>query len=109
MMKKKTASSIIRKIIAILICFYINWLGCFLLYDPVMDVFNIDTAGFMNLNGVLTATVIWMLIAIILLVTASFLKERLGAIYKTVRTTQKVFLLLPIILFIVFLFAASLK
>lgn len=109
MMKKKTASSIIRKIIAILICFYINWLGSFLLYDPVMDVFNIDTAGFMNLNGVLTATVIWMLIAIILLVTASFLKERLGAIYKTVRTTQKVFLLLPIILFIVFLFAASLK
>ena len=109
MMKKKTVPSIIRKIIAILICFYINWLGSFLLYDPVMEVFNIDTAGFMNLNGVLTATVIWMLIAIILLVTASFLKERLGAIYKTVRTTQKVFLLLPIILFIVFLFAASLK
>ena len=109
MMKKKTASSIIRKIIAILICFYINWLGSFLLYDPVMEVLNIDTAGFMNLNGVLTATVIWMLNAIILLVTASFLKERLGAIYKTVRTTQKVFLLLPIILFIVFLLAASLK
>ena len=98
-----------NKIIACILCFFINWIGSFLLYNPVMKLFDISTDGFMNLNGLITATVIWMLIAIVMLVISYYAKEALGSVYSTVRTVQLVFLLLPIILLFVFLFAVSLK
>lgn len=106
--KGKNVSKI-RKIIACILCFHINGIGNFLLYEPVMEVFDISTDGFMNMNGLVTAAVIWMGIAIIVLVVASYAKELLGSLYSTVRTTQKVFLFLPIILLIVFFFVVSFK
>ncbi len=99
----------IRKIVACILCFHINWIGSLLLYEPVMQVFDISTDSFMNMNGFVTATVIWMVIAIIVLVVTSYAKELLGSLYGTVRTTQKVFLFLPVILLIVFFVAASFK
>lgn len=98
-----------RKIIACVLCFYINWLGSFLLYEPVMEIFDISTDGFMNMNGLVTAMMIWMLIAVIALVISSYAKERLGSLYTTIRTTQKVFLFLPIILLILFFIVISFK
>lgn len=98
-----------NKIIACILCLFINWIVSFLLYEPVMEVFEISTDGFMNLNGLITATVIWMLIAITILMISYYAKEPLGYLYRTVRTVQLVFLLLPIILLFVFLFAVSLK
>jgi len=106
--KGKNASTI-RKIIACILCFHINGILSFLLYEPVMEVFDISTDGFMNMNGFVTATVIWMVIALIVLVVTSYAKELLGSLYGTVRTTQKVFLFLPVILLIVFFVAASFK
>lgn len=101
--------STIRKIIACILCFHINGILSFLLYEPVMEVFDISTDGFMNMNGLVTAAVIWMAIAIIALVVTSYAKELLGDLHGTVRATQKVFLFLPIILLILFFFVASLK
>lgn len=101
--------SLIRKIIACILCFHINWLGSFLLYEAVMEGFDISTDGFMNMNGLVTATVIWMGVAIILLVISSYTKELLGSLYNTIRITQLVFLFSPIILLIIFLFAMSFK
>lgn len=101
--------SLIHKIITVLVCFYINWLGSFLLYEPVMEAFDISTDGFMNMNGLVTATVTWMGIAAILLVISSYAKELLGSLYRTIRATQLVFLSIPIILLMVFLFVISLK
>lgn len=101
--------SLIHKIITVLVCFYINWLGSFLLYEAVMEGFDIDTDGFMNMNGLVIATVTWMGIAAILLVISSYAKELLGSLYRTIRATQLVFLSIPIILLMVFLFVISLK
>ena len=100
--KKGKNVSLIRKILVGIVCFHINGMLSFLFYQPVMDTFDIDTDGFMNMNGLVTAAVIWMVIAIIVLVVTSYAKELLGPLYGTVRTTQKVFLFLPIILLIVF-------
>lgn len=107
--KKGKNVSLIRKILAGILCFHINWLGSLLMYQPVMEVFDIDTDGFMNMNGLVTATVIWMVIAIIMLVILSYSKELLADLYRTVLITQKVFLILPIVVLVMFLFAASFK
>ena len=101
--------STIRKILACILCFHINWIGSLLLYEPGMEFFDISTDGFMNMNGLVTAAVIWMVIALIVLVVTSYAKELLGPLYGTVRTTQKIFLFLPIILLIVFFFVVSFK
>src|SRR5690606_38798027 len=98
-----------NKIIACILCFFINWIVRFLLYEPVMEVLEISTDGFMSLNGLITATVIWMLLALAILMISYYAKEPLGYLYHTVRTVQLVVLLLPIILLFVFLFAVSLK
>jgi len=101
--------SMIRKIIACILCFHINWIGSLFFYEPVMEVFDISTEGFINMNGLVTAAVIWMAIAIAVLVITSYAKELLGSVYGSVRTAQKVFLFLPIILLIVFFFAVCFK
>ncbi|SEH95750.1 hypothetical protein SAMN02927937_02377 [Paenimyroides aquimaris] len=101
--------STIRKILACILCFHINGIGIHLLYEPVMEVFDINTDGFMNMNGLVTAAVMWIVIAITVLIVSSYVKELLGSLYSTIRTTQKVFLFLPIILLIVFFFVVSFK
>lgn len=107
--RKGKQVSLARKIIACILCFHINGIGSFLLYEPVMEAFDISTNGFMNMNGLATVAVIWMLIAIIALVVSSYAKELLGPLYSTIRTTQKVFLFLPVFLLIIFLIVASFK
>lgn len=101
--------SLIHKTLACILCFHINGIGSYLLYEPVMEVFDISTDGFMNMNGLVTAAVIWMAIAIIVLMVTSYAKELLGSLYSTVRTTQKVFLFLPVIFLILFFLVASFK
>lgn len=107
--KKGNNVSLIRKVIACIVCCHVNGMLSILLYHPVMYVFDISTDGFMNLNGVITEMVIWMVIAIIMLVILSYSKERIADLYKTVQITQMVFFVLPIIILIVFFLAASFK
>lgn len=107
--RKGKKVSPVRKIITCILCFHINGIGSFLLYEPVMEAFDISTDGFMNMNGLVTVVVIWMLIAIIVLVVSSYAKELLGPLYSPIRITQKVFLFLPVFLLIIFLIVVSFK
>lgn len=107
--KKGKNVSLIRKTVAGIVCFHINGMLCFLLYEPVMDLFDIDTNGFMNMNGLITIAVIWMAISTIVLIVSSYAKELLADLYITVQITQKVFLILPIIVLVMFFFAASFR
>lgn len=107
--QKGKNASLIHRILTILVCFHINWLGSFLLYGAVMEAFDISTDGFMNMNGLFTAAVTWMGIAVILLVISSYIKELLDPLYRTIRVTQLVFLFMPIILLMIFLFVVGFK
>jgi len=74
--RKRKSVSLIHKFIIILVCFYINWLGTFLLYEVVRKGFHISTDGFMSMSSLVT----WMGIAIFLLVISSYTKELLGSL-----------------------------
>ena len=108
-LRKGRELSLIHKIIACILCLHINGIASLLLYEPIMELFDINTYGFMNLNGLVTAAVIWMVIAGILLLVSSHAKELLGSLHSTVRTTQRVFLFLPIILLTLFFVVISFK
>ena len=107
--QKGKNASLKHRILTILVCFHINWLGSFLLYEAVMVGFDISTDGFMNMNGLFTAAVTWMGIAVILLIISSYIKELLDPLYRTIRVTQLVFLFMPIILLMIFLFVVGFK
>ncbi|WP_460764628.1 hypothetical protein [Niabella terrae] len=104
----KNVSLTIKVAAAILSC-HINLIGTALLYEPVMAFFEISTYGFMNFNGWVTATVIWIFIAVIVLIVSYYAKVQLGTLYRPVRVVQKLSLILPIIFFTLFLFLVSLK
>jgi|SRR5690625_4491229 len=107
--QKGKNASLIHRILTILVCFHINWFGSFLLYETVMEAFDISTDGFMNMNGLFTAMATWMGVAVILLIISSYIKEFLGSLYRTIRVTQLVFLSIPIILLMIFLFVVGFK
>lgn len=97
------------KTVVIGLCIHINVILSLLLYEPIMELFDINTHGFMNLSGVNTLAVIWLVIALIALILAKALKELLGGYYNTVRTSQIVFLCLPFLIILLFLFIVGLK
>lgn len=101
--------NLLQKILVVILCIHINAIGSVILYEPVMDLFQISTNGFMNLNGLITFAIIWMILSIVILVISYYTKNRLGTLYNTIKRTQFVFLILPIFLLMLFLFAVSLK
>ncbi len=80
-----------------------------LFYEPLMDLFDIQTDGFMNMNGVWTGLSIWIMLASIMLYLAIHLKEQLVPYYRTIRITQIIFIILPIVVVFGFLLLAGLK
>src|SRR5690606_26949110 len=80
-----------------------------LLYEPVIAAFDIDMDGFMNMNGIVTALVIWMAVCALALWVLAKTHTRWGRYYRTLRAAQIVFLLLPLLLVVVLLFLAGLK
>lgn len=107
--QKDKGVNLLQKILVVILCFHINAIGSVILYEPVMDLFQISTNGFMNLNGLITFSIIWMILSIVILVISYYTKNRLGTLYNTIKRTQFVFLILPIFLLMLFLFAVSLK
>ena len=101
--------NLLQKILVVILCIHINAIGSVILYEPVMDLFQISTNGFMNLNGLITFAIIWMILSIVILIISYYTKNRLGTLYNTIKRTQFVFLILPIFLLMLFLFAVSLK
>lgn len=101
--------NLLQKILVVILFIHINAIGSVILYEPVMDLFQISTNGFMNLNGLITLAIIWMILSIVILIVSYYTKNRLGTLYNTIKRTQIVFLILPTFLLMLFLFAVSLK
>ena len=107
--QKNKIVNLLQKTLIVILCIHINAIGSVILYEPVMDLFQISTNGFMNLNGLITFSIIWMILSIVILVISYYTKNRLGTLYNTIKRTQFVFFILPIFLLLLFLFAVSLK
>ncbi len=80
-----------------------------LLYGPVLELFDVNTSGFINLNGIFAAGIIWSTVCLITWVVVGQTKEQLGNYYRTLRISLMVFALLPLFAVFCFLFLASLK
>lgn len=104
-----TPPVLVKKIIAIVICLFINIIISRLLYELIMELFKISTDGFMNLNGIYTIAVIWVVITATLFVIAKTIKERLGTYYKTIRITQIILFVLPFLIVLLFMVAVNFK
>lgn len=107
--KKITVLSIVQNVITIGLCFLINLIFSLLLYEPVMLLFDVNTDGFINLNGIFTLAIIWLVIAAIVFGIAKAIKEKLGSFYKTIRITQIVLFVLPFLILFLFLVMVNLK
>ena len=107
--QKEKGVNLLQKILVVILFFHINAIGSLILYEPMMNLFQISTNGFMNLNGLITFSIIWMILSIVILVISYYTKNRLGTLYNTIKRTQFVFFILPILLLLLFLFAVSLK
>lgn len=107
--QKNKIVNLLQKTLIVILCIHINAIGSVILYEPVMDLFQISTNGFINLNGLITFAIIWMILSIVILILSYYTKNRLGTLYNTIIRTQFVFLVLPIFLLLLFLFAVSLK
>lgn len=107
--EKSRFFSPVLKVFVIGLCFHINLIFSLLLYEPIMQLMDISTDGFMNLNGILTLAIIWLILIGIGLATAKAVKEKLGFYYKTIRNTQIVLFVLPFLIVFLFLYGISLK
>lgn len=107
--QKEKGVNLLQKILVVILFFHINAIGSLILYEPMMNLFQISTNGFMNLNGLITFSIIWMILSIVILVISYYTKNRLGTLYNTIKRTQFVFFILLIFLLLLFLFAVSLK
>ena len=107
--QKNKIVNLLQKTLIVILCIHINAIGSVILYEPVMDLFQISTNGFINLNGLITFAIIWMILSIVILILSYYTKNRLATLYNTIIRTQFVFLVLPIFLLMLFLFAVSLK
>lgn len=105
--KKSNPLSFLLKLITIGLCFYINLIFSSLLHESIMHIFNINTDGFMNLNGILTFSIVWLAIVAIVFIASKAIRKKLGFYYQTIRNTQIAFFVLPFLIVFLFLMVAS--
>lgn len=67
------------------------------LHWVVMTMFDVDTAGFLNMNEFFIFLACWVASAIVALVVARYSAIRLQPVYKTVRVTATILGVLPIL------------
>ena len=80
-----------------------------LLYDPIIAGFDIHMDGFMNMNGLLTFLVIWVVVSALALALLVKSRTLWGSYYRTLCITQVVLLLLPLLFVVVVMFLLVLK
>ena len=98
---------VLLHVLAVAIMLTINLLITMLLFEPVLEIFDVDRGGFMNFNDLFAAIAIWTAVCLLALVLIGKIKEQLGSYYKTLRMSLIVCGLLPVSLigvFFVFLF-----
>ena len=99
--------TVLQHVLAVVIMLTINLLITMLLFEPVLEIFDVDRGGFMNFNDLFAAIAIWTAVCLLALVLIGKVKEQLGSYYKTLRVSLIVCGLLPVSLigvFFVFLF-----
>ncbi len=101
--------SVWLKLATFAMCFYATSIVVILLYWMVLDVFHLNTEGFMNLNGPFAVLIIWTVIAAGLLGLAIRYKHSLTNYYTTVKVSQIILLLPSFLIFTIFLFLISTK
>ena len=79
------------------------------LYEPVLERFDVNIDGFMNINGLLTFAAIWSAVCLLSLLIVVKVKTLWGVYYHTLRITQLTLLLMPLLIVFVLLFIAGLK
>ena len=104
-----SAVTVALRVLSVGISLVVNVVCAALLYAPVMTLFNINTDGFMNMSGIVTLAVIWLVVCVLALIILANGKALWGHYYRTLRTAQVIFILLPLLVVLVFLFAAALK
>src|SRR5690606_10930922 len=107
--QKNKIVNLLQKTLIVILCIHINAIGSVILYEPVMDLFQISTNGFINLNGLITFAIIWMILSIVILILSYYTNTRLATLYNTIIRKQFVFLVLLIFLLMLFYCAVSIK
>lgn len=77
------------------------------LYFLLMEVFDVATGGFINLNGIFTAILSWLLVSLMACILAVIFKRKLKGYYKTVLGSQVACFLLPFFLALLLLLISS--
>ncbi len=97
------------RMITVSIAFSLHVIVSALLYEPVMELFDIDTNGFMNLNGLATFAAIWSVTALLCCWLVTKAEPLFGMYYKPLRVAYLIFATLPLAIICVFLFIVALK
>jgi len=97
------------RIISVGLAFSLHIVLTSMLYEPVMELLDIDTSGFMNLNGLATFAVIWSAIALLLFWSITKAEPLFGIYHNPLRVAYLVFLALPFAIVFLFLFVSGLK
>ncbi len=107
--KEDRTKDVVLKIISVGLCIVVNVLLSALLHWLIMDVFYIDTSGFINLNELFVYIASWVVVSLLFVVLIRTLKDRLGNLYKTFLITQIICFVIPFLCLFVFLLVAGMK
>lgn len=77
------------------------------LYFLLIEVFDVATGGFINLNGIFVAILSWLLVSLAVCMLAVIFKRKLKGYYKTILGSQVAYFLLPFFLTLLLLLFSS--
>lgn len=97
------------RILAVALALQVNVLLTTGLHEPMMFVFDVNTLGFMNINGLLMFMAIWCVVSVILLVLVHQAKDLLGIYHNTLRLTYILCIAAPFLLAFASLIATGLR
>lgn len=97
--------NILLHVLAIAIALTVNLLIVSFLYEFSLSLFNINTQGALNFNGIFTAGFLWVVICLLWVALSRKYNMLFGPYYKSLRKAFLVCALLPMALvFVFFLF-----
>lgn len=93
--------TVAKKVLVACIVLCINYCLSVLLYWGIMELFDVDTSGFINLNSLLVAVAYWEIIALLGAVFSSVFKRTLQPYGMMIVNIQAVFFILPLFLLMI--------
>ena len=102
--------TVLLHVLAVAIMLTINLLITMVLFEPVLDIFDVDRGGFMNFDDLFTAFAIWTAVCLLALALLGKIPDQLGRYYKPLRVSLIICGLLPAgLVFLFFLLVFLLK